>query len=195
MKNRVVLFCITCTLILLLPLLGSCADSDDNGNGNGSSNGNNNQETLLPEVEGIDAPLVFQAFCATCHGNDREGRVGPSLQNDISIAFLTSWVPVHRTGVDMDERLMNSLINWLYTNSTPSGEPSLTDPSRIFAYNCAVCHGADRFGGNGGPSIKPGDLNNFDNNFMTIFLSKHFSGVDLTSDRRGLLADWLLNTP
>jgi mono/diheme cytochrome c family protein len=190
MKNKSLLVSVLVILSILLTSVISCTDgADDNGSQTLLST-----EQLLANIEGVDASLVYASKCAVCHGNDRQGGVGPSLTQDQSVAFLSSWIPVHRTGVNLDPRLTDVLIEYLYINSSPSTIPAPTDPSVVYAYNCSVCHGAFRQGGNGGPTIHPAYLTNYDAEFLSVFLSDHFSGVDLTSDRLESLAEWLKNT-
>jgi mono/diheme cytochrome c family protein len=150
---------------------------------------------LLPTVEGVDGSLVYISECGPCHGVSRQGLLGPALDRDMSIVFLSAWLPVHKTGVDMDPRLRNVLINWLYTNSGPSNRAEATSPFYIFVYNCATCHGVERQGGDGGPAVVPDNISNFDSDYLASFLRQHYSGQTLTVYQRNIVADWLLVTP
>lgn len=194
MKHKKALYAVFACLLVLLPILSACTqDSDDPAPTTTAPTGN--EEALLPTVDGIDASLVYASQCASCHGTNRQGGVGPSLTKDITIAYLSQWVPTHRTGVTLDPRLSNSLINWLKTNSTVSTTPKPTEPAFVYALNCTVCHGATRSGGNGGPDIKPDNLTRLTEGFLAIFLQGHYKGVDLVQDQRDALAEWLKATP
>lgn len=191
MEKKTVRNALMAVLLVAIPVLSSCTDETTPPPTTTAPQ----QETLLPTVAGIDATLVYASKCASCHGSDRQGGVGPSLQQDITIAFLSQWVPVHRTGVGLDSRLRDVLINWLKTNSTVSTEPKPTDPVFIYALNCTICHGDSRQGGIGGPSIELTDLTRFDAGFLSIFLQGHFHGVDLIQSQRDALAEWLKAAP
>ena len=194
MKHRKALYAVFACLLVLLPILSACTQDNDTPPTT-TPPPTGNEEALLPTVDGIDAQLVYASQCASCHGTDRRGGVGPGLTKDITIAYLSQWVPTHRTGVTLDPRLSNSLINWLKLNSTPSVIPAPTDPAFIYALNCTVCHGATRTGGNGGPDIKPINLERMTESFLAVFLQGHYKGVDLVQDQRDALAEWLKATP
>lgn len=57
------------TLVLSL---GACGTKEENT----SSNSNSNQTAS----SGADPDKVFQQSCASCHGNNLQGQVGPGLQ-------------------------------------------------------------------------------------------------------------------
>ena len=200
-KNKAILFLILVTISIFPMIFTSCTTPADNNN---SQPGQANANTLLPTTEGIDGQLVYISKCSPCHGVDRQGGLGFALTNDISIAFLSELLPVHRTGVDLDPRLNNALINWLYTNSTPSTRQPLSDARHIFLRYCSSCHGDSRQGGDGGPSIMLEELANVDAEFLSTFLIGHFSGMNLSESQRSFLGSWLtipfqppldLNTP
>jgi mono/diheme cytochrome c family protein len=99
----------------------------------------------------------------------------------------------------MAEPLRNSLANYLKTNSKPptSNSPIFSsDPAVVYASNCALCHGSARQGGLAGPNITPPQIVNFGSEaVLSIFISSHMTGKDLTKDRRDLLAKYLKTTP
>ena len=192
MKNKKAFYTVFACLLVLLPVLSACTDTTEPPP---TTTPPPTNETLLPTVEGIDPLLVYASKCAVCHGSEAQGGVGPGLTRDISIAFLSQWIPVHRTGVDLDPRLSNVLINWLKVNSTVSTTPKPTDPVFVYALNCAVCHGATLSGGNGGPAIREINLTRLTEGNISVFLQGHYSGVDLVQEQRDLLAEWLKASP
>ena len=192
LKNKTALLFAATILFVSILILSSCTTSD--GDENSQSPDGSNAAAQLQTVEGVDGYLVYISMCSPCHGVNRQGGVGPSLEEDMNIEFLIQWLPVHRTGVDMDPRLEGVLINWLYDNSTPSGT-ALNDSYQIFIQSCAMCHGATRDGGDGGPSITLENLSKFDDEFLRVFLKGHFSGVTLSDAQRDHLAYWLTVPP
>ncbi len=188
MKDKTILVLLATILSASLLVFSSC-ETDSNGDDDSQAPSGSNTE--LQTAEGVDGYLVYISKCSTCHGVNRQGGLGPSLDNDINKTFLIEWLPVHRTGVGLDPRLEGTLINWLYDNSTPSNNSLLTDSYQVFIQSCAMCHGADREGGNGGLSITLEDLSNFDAEFLKTFLIGHFSGVTLTNYQRDNLVFWL----
>lgn len=196
MKHKNILVLVFALMLVMLPVLSAC--TDDSTNPPPTTTSPPATESLLPvsdDVAGVDASLVYASYCASCHGTQRQGGVGPNLSRDQSVAYLSQWLPVHRTGVTMDSRLRDLLINWVYTNSTQTSAPAPTDPAVVYAFNCAVCHAADRSGGNGGPSIEQIDLQRQTADFLAVFLKSHYSGVYLTQEQHELLGNWLKSNP
>jgi hypothetical protein len=113
--------------------------------------------------------------------------------------FLSSFLSIHNTGVGMPEPLRNTLANYLKTNSVqPTLAPNgvALDPALLYDSNCALCHGAFRQGGLGGPNITGNQITNFTTEArLSTFIEGHFTGIDLDQSRRDILAEWLKSSP
>jgi mono/diheme cytochrome c family protein len=78
----------------------------------------------------------------------------------------------------------------LATTSTSAAAP---DPAKIYAAQCANCHGPNRTSGIG-PNVTPSALKMSVPELIS-FISKHSNGKNLTSDEVMSLANWLKTTP
>ncbi len=134
--------------------------------------------TLTAE-ERAAASADYQRYCALCHGDDRQGHANdhaPSLrsrslmQSEGSIAYYDA-VRYGRPGTPMggyldevggplDRKAMMQLLLWLYLESGAAGleDPAPLQPlpegdiahgGKLFAAQCASCHGDKGQGGTG----------------------------------------------
>lgn len=122
--------------------------------------------------------LLYQGMCASCHGPDAQGAIGPQLVNPVfletvSDATLMEWISQGRVGTQMRPFLrglqgaaelsrhqIEDIVTYLRYRT---GKPS-TDGQQIglgyaprgrvlFARACAGCHGPEGEGANG-PAIR-----------------------------------------
>jgi glucose dehydrogenase len=127
---------------------------------------------LTENKPGSPGQVLYQTQCAICHGGDRQGNppAFPTLVNiDKRLTEAQIVATIHQGKGRMpgfpavlDVRL-EQLIDYL-NHPTPAG-PSLTSASasggtdpvggKLYAKNCAICHGDDRLGA---PSNYPGLL-------------------------------------
>lgn len=129
---------------------------------------------------------TYSSACATCHGVQGEGTVGPalrgtSLDNDVLTKTIIRGVPGtammawgDEDGGPLKKHQINDLVtlikNWgdipqtvTHTEQTTpkvtERESGETDGSSIFATRCAACHGKNREGISGlAPALTPGSL-------------------------------------
>jgi cytochrome c oxidase subunit 2 len=72
------------TALLLLALVGAgCSDSDDGGNDEGSGSSDERAASVAALVESgeytSDGEELYRRSCASCHGPDGQGGIGPEL--------------------------------------------------------------------------------------------------------------------
>jgi mono/diheme cytochrome c family protein len=202
MKKHGVPSVILAIVLLLIPVLSACTSNNNPTTTTSSPPPTTPASTaLLPTVAGVDATLLFVSKCSVCHGlNLQGGPAGPNITDtsNFSAAFLSTFLSVH-PAPGMSPALRDILADYLKINSKPAsttGAAFSTDPAVIFASNCALCHGASRTGGLGGPDITAVKLTNFGTEAqLSTFISAHFTGVDLSQDRRALLAHYLKTAP
>ena len=114
MKFSAVLILILAVLAVSVLVLSSCTSESDNGDS--QDNEGPAPEVLLPAVEGVDGSLVYISECGPCHGVSRQGLLGPALDEDMSIVFLSAWLPVHKMILDyltVDEEKHDKLLSSL----------------------------------------------------------------------------------
>lgn len=69
--------CVAFFAIFLVIGTAACGGGNDNNN---AGNNNNNSSNTSDSVDATAANKLFQQNCASCHGNNLEGKVGPNLQ-------------------------------------------------------------------------------------------------------------------
>jgi mono/diheme cytochrome c family protein len=127
---------------------------------------------LIANSGGSPGTVLYQTQCAICHGGDRAGNppAFPSLVDIDKRLTPTQIVEVIHNGKgrmpgfpSLQDARLNQLMDFM--SHAVSGGPSLasasdsggTDPvgGKLYAKNCAICHGDDRLGA---PSNYPGLL-------------------------------------
>ncbi len=127
---------------------------------------------LIANSGGSPGTVLYQTQCAICHGGDRAGNppAFPSLVDIDKRLTPTQIVEVIHNGKgrmpgfpSLQDARLNQLMDFM--SHAVSGGPSLasasdsggTDPvgGKLYAKNCAICHGDDR---HGAPSNYPGLL-------------------------------------
>lgn len=135
--------------------------------------------------------LIYAANCASCHGANREGGIGPRLNPAPGNAgFLTQVITNGMAGImpawggSLSSGQIQDVVAFLLGLPAPAGTvivapapaaPPATggDGSQLYAANCAICHGADRQGGIG-PRLNPAPG---DAAFLTQVISAGKGGV------------------
>jgi mono/diheme cytochrome c family protein len=127
---------------------------------------------LVENKSGSPGMVIYQTQCAICHGGDRAGNP-PAFPTLVSIdkrLTRTQIAEVIHNGKgrmpgfpSLQDARLNQLMDFM--SHAGSGGPSLasasasggTDPvgGKLYAKNCAICHGDDRLGA---PSNYPGLL-------------------------------------
>jgi quinoprotein glucose dehydrogenase len=127
---------------------------------------------LVENRGGSAGTVIYQTQCAICHGGDRAGNppAFPSLVNIDKRLTPTQTAEIIHNGKgrmpgfpNLQDARLNQLVDFL--SHAGSGGPNLASPSanggtdpvggRLYAKNCAICHGDDRLGA---PSNYPGLL-------------------------------------
>lgn len=202
MKRHGVPSLILASVVLLIPVLSACTSNNPTTTTTSPPPTTTPVSTaLLPTVAGVDANLLYVSKCAGCHSlNLQGGTAGPDISDtsNFSAAFLSTFLSVHPiTGMSQAQR--DVLADYLKINSKPATSTSpafSTDPAVLYASNCALCHGASRTGGLGGPDITAIQLTNFaTEGQLSTFISSHQSGANLSADRLAILAHYLLTAP
>jgi mono/diheme cytochrome c family protein len=111
-------------------------------------------ESAIPSVE-VRGDEVFSQFCASCHGVDAEGDIGPALAGtELSSEEIVSVVTTGGERMPswrgtMSEEQMQVVAAYVKgLGASPSAADAPNDPSEhLFSENCSGCHGA---GGTGG---------------------------------------------
>jgi len=120
--------------------------------------------------------VIYKKYCSTCHGNDRQGGIGPSLNNEsfnrlASDIFLYKTLTRGRSNTAMpswsrlDARSLKSLIRFIQpAEKTLDERKSRYDDAEkmrrgeeIYHYQCSRCHGENGQGGIG-PAILNSDF-------------------------------------
>ncbi|WP_101843049.1 cytochrome c551 [Halobacillus sp. Marseille-P3879] len=73
-------------LISFLFILGACGGGGDEEGGNGGDTEESSEEQTDGDVDVEAAEQVYEQSCASCHGGDMEGNVGPAL-NEIGSKY------------------------------------------------------------------------------------------------------------
>jgi mono/diheme cytochrome c family protein len=127
---------------------------------------------LVENSGGSPGTVIYQTQCAICHGGDRAGNppAFPSLVNIDKRLTPAQIADVIHNGKgrmpgfpNLQDVRLNQLLDFM--SHAGSGGPSLASTSatggteavggKLYAKNCAICHGDDRFGA---PSNYPGLL-------------------------------------
>lgn len=148
--------------------------------------------------------LLFRKMCASCHGTDAEGGVGPQLNNPVflgtaSDAMLKEWISYGKTGtpmrpslkgeqgsVELAEDQIGDIVSYLRSLErrprvsvmrSPFGLPDL---GRLwYAMACASCHG-DRGEGASGPALaNPALLRSASDGFFMATLALGRDGTEM----------------
>lgn len=201
MKRHGVPSLILAIVLLLIPILSACTSNNPTTETTSPPPTTTPVSTaLLPTVAGVDANLLYVSKCAGCHGLNLQGGAGPNITDtsNFSAAFLSTFLSVHPVP-GMSQAQRDILADYLKLNSKPATSTSpvfSTDPAVLFNSNCALCHGADRTGGLGGPNITAVNLTNFaTEGQLSTFISAHFTGANLSKDRQDILAHFLKTAP
>ncbi|MEN8613882.1 cytochrome c [Dehalogenimonas sp. THU2] len=123
MKPKATLYVILALLLVAIPVLSACTTPEPEPTATTTQpppTTTQAPDNPLPTVAGIDALLVYYSKCASCHGIQRQGGVGPTLISANLTAFthqsLSSFTGLHYRsfyGAALDPALSNVLINYL----------------------------------------------------------------------------------
>jgi mono/diheme cytochrome c family protein len=135
--------------------------------------------------------LIYLDHCSTCHGTDRQGGIGPSLNNDTftrlaSDIFLYETLTSGRANTAMpswsrlDARSLKSLIRFIQPEEKTLNEQKnkysdarmLERGEEIYHYQCSRCHGEDGQGGIGPAILKKDFLKAAGDTFIRGMISR-----------------------
>ncbi len=154
--------------------------------------------------------FLYAGLCASCHGNDAEGAVGPQLNNPVflrttSDAMLREWIAHGKAGTPMRPFLkgeqgtaeltwsqIDNLVAYLRslerhprvsTMRSPNGRPEL---GRVWYANmCAACHGPHGEGASGPALANPGFLHAASDGFLMATLAMGRDGTEMRPVKQG----------
>jgi mono/diheme cytochrome c family protein len=131
-------------------------------------------DTSPPDASSVAGAKVFQANCAVCHGQDRQGHppmfpslvgVGTRLTTQQITATIHNGKGAMPAFAKITDPDLSNLLHYLTSDkpaTTPPGAPA-TPPAAehadagpgasIYQQNCAFCHGRDLGGGDSGPDL------------------------------------------
>ncbi len=156
---------------------------------------------------------LFAGQCASCHGVDGEGAVGPQLNNPAFLAHATDvmlqeWITYGKQGTPMlgfrkggqgiaelSDRQIEDIVAYLRlleraepdeinrVAKSPHGRPGLG--KTIYAHNCTGCHGVRGEGASGPALSNPNFLRFASDGFLmaTMALGRH--GTEMRPVKRG----------
>jgi mono/diheme cytochrome c family protein len=107
----------------------------------------------------VSAIDIYAGSCASCHGLDAEGGIGPPLVGlSISDEELDGTIVEGRGSMPSFSGVLGSqevaaLVEFLQTLAEPSSTEATEAGAGVYAEQCAACHGADGRGGLG-PSLR-----------------------------------------
>lgn len=160
----------------------------------------------MSESEKQAAAADYQQYCALCHGKDREGYANdyaPSLRSEslfrsgfpyhiaLTISYGRRGTPMggysEEVGGPLDQHALQRLVTWLKDQvgvepdeqfpSVVSGDAALGE--KIYADECAVCHG-ENGEGQIGPAIgNPAMLSMTTDNFLRYAIENGRDGTDM----------------
>jgi mono/diheme cytochrome c family protein len=123
--------------------------------------------SFLGDIGNADAAgaALYTMQCAPCHGDNREGGVGPPLLNLTLDPLAQMTVIIEGSGgmPAFGPTLTAEQLSVLevFLNAPSSGEPDRATGEAAYAAYCAGCHGAELEGG-AGPSLADLDLSEDD---------------------------------
>ena len=151
------------------------------------------------------APELYSAHCASCHGDDAEGAIGPPLtrrrfeEPAVREVITAGRGSMPGFGDVLAPEQVSALVAFVETLAAPPGGTEGTPAgAELYAHQCAACHGADGRGGLG-PSLRTTLLTGNElraaivqgNPTMPAF------GLSLASEELGVITDfveWLRRT-
>ncbi|MBI2850621.1 MAG: c-type cytochrome [Chloroflexi bacterium] len=170
----------------------------------------------------------YTSICAACHGAQGEGSVGPALKGNqmddadmrkiivrgVAGTAMVAWGK--EDGGPLNQEQIKDLVifikNWdsslLPTPapppvSSPPGTSTSIDAKKLFATNCAMCHGQTRQGTpNLAPALTPASLEKFGDTDVIDVISEGRPGTAmsgfkdrLSSEEIDALANFIKHTP
>jgi mono/diheme cytochrome c family protein len=154
--------------------------------------------------------LLYAGLCASCHGSDAEGGVGPQLANPVflrsaSDAMIREWIAHGKAGTPMRAFLkgeqgaaeiqpgqIDNLVAYLRSLErqprvgimrSPNGRP---ERGRVwYAQLCAACHGADGEGASGPALANAGFLGTASDGFLLATLAMGRDGTEMRPVKDG----------
>jgi mono/diheme cytochrome c family protein len=154
--------------------------------------------------------FLYAGACASCHGEDAEGGVGPQLNNPVflrgaSDAMLGEWISHGKTGtpmrgfvkgsqgtVEFSPRQVDDLVAFVRSlerrprvsiAKRPSGRPELG--KLWYAVSCASCHGDHGEGASGPALSNPGFLHAASDGFLMATLAMGRDGTEMRPVKKG----------
>lgn len=110
-------------------------------------------------TQALSAIDIYSSFCASCHGVDAEGGIGPTLvgltitDDELRDTITSGQGSMPPFSGALDDAQVDLLIGFVQSLATPSGAVATEAGADLYATQCAACHGVDGRGGLG-PSLR-----------------------------------------
>jgi ubiquinol-cytochrome c reductase cytochrome c subunit len=167
-RRRALLLLLLLAVLLLSALAALACSSDDDDDTPTQEPTTTAEATSTPSNDGgFSASEFYAEACATCHGADRSGGIGPAVTaNALADSETATVLQVLTTGTmaryttGLTGEQARALTAYLKGDSdsgsqAPAGPPPAGSiaPSELYATRCALCHGDAGEGSIEGPSL------------------------------------------
>ncbi len=164
----------------------------------------------------IDAAAIYSTYCASCHGTNRQGGLGPALTTTALSGLTTTQIStMTANGIgtmsgyssQLTSAQIGALSTWLKGSTTTSDNTTPTPPASgstpgttidaagLYSTYCASCHGAGRQGGIG-PALTTTTLSGLTVTQMSNYTANGIGTMpgyssQLTSAQIDAISTWL----
>jgi ubiquinol-cytochrome c reductase cytochrome c subunit len=165
-RRRALLLLLAVLLLSALAAL-ACSSDDDDDTPTAEPTTTTEATSTANGDDAFSASEFFAEACATCHGADRGGGIGPAVTaNALADSETASVLEVLTTGTmaryatGLTAEQARALAGYLKgdtdSSQAPAGPPPAGSiaPSELFATRCALCHGDAGQGSIEGPSLR-----------------------------------------